>query len=96
MTKIKEIRNEQLLSQTFVASLLNLTVEEYNEIENKGFDQTAKEMQNDLCELFGVDPKDLKDTLNNLSHEEMKIEQLKKYKLIVNRAYAASPKREDL
>lgn len=96
MTRIKEIRNEQLLDETFVAGLLNMTVEEYQKMENKGFSHASDKMKNDLCILFGVEPKDLTQTLNNLSHDEMKMEELRQYKLIVNRAYAATPERVDV
>ncbi|MDN6722398.1 MAG: hypothetical protein L0L52_09175, partial [Staphylococcus equorum] len=58
-TKIQRVREQQLLSEEFVANCLSISVEEYRKIEKKGFKQLKQNVQNKICLLFGVAAKDL-------------------------------------
>lgn len=54
LNNIKRFREEQKLSILFVASLLNITQEEYVEIENSELRQTNVEILKNLATLLGV------------------------------------------
>lgn len=84
MTRIKEIREEQLLGQPFIARLLNISLEEYQQIEENGYHQASETMQNTLCKLYGVEPIDFTHEGPHQSLEDRFIKQLESQRQFIN------------
>ena len=58
-TRIKRIREQQLLSPEFIAKQLSISLDEYRDIEFSDFNNLDSKLQNKLCILFGVEAVDL-------------------------------------
>lgn len=65
-TKLQSIREEQKLSTSFVASLLEISESEYKSIEKNGYNKCDIFQKSQLRKLFGVESSDFLDKENTL------------------------------
>lgn len=78
--KLKRIREQQKLSPSFVATQLELSLEEYKDIESKSFNSLNSHLQSLLTTLFGVDFKDLDDSYKEKNNANEKVGLARIYK----------------
>ena len=66
VSRLRSIRNSQLLSMEFVSRNIGISVEDYRKVEDGQFELLSETQKDTLLALLGIEEKDLEDSDTDL------------------------------